>query len=80
MRVLGTVAATVGQTLGLSALAGLASEGASQLVKKITEGQVFQVPNKELYRLAMMSDLLNKEQIRSHQNGSDMLFKITQKK
>ena len=83
MRVLGTVAATVGQTLGLSVLAGLASEGASQLVKKITGGQIFRVPNKELYRLAMMSYLLNKEQIRdlanAHQNGSDMLFKITQK-
>ena len=81
--VLRTVAPTIGKTLGLSALAGLASEGASQLVKKITGGQVFQVPNKELFRLAMMSDLLNKGQIRdlakAHQNGSDMLFKITQK-
>ena len=81
--VLRTVAPTFGKTLGLSALAGLASEGASQLVKKITGGQVFQVPNKELYRLAMMSDLLNKGPIRdlarAHQNGADMLFKITQK-
>ena len=58
MSVLRTVASTVGKTLGLSALAGLPSEGASQLVKKITGGQVFQVPKKELYRLAMMSDLL----------------------
>ena len=81
--VLRTAAPTIGKTLGLSALAGLASEGASQLVKKITGGQVFQVPNKELFRLAMMSDLLNKGQIRdlakAHQNGSDMLFQITQK-
>ena len=80
--VLRTVAPTVGKTLGLSALAGLASEGASQLVKKITGGQVFQVPNKDLFRLAMMSDLLNKGQIRdlakAHQNGSDMLFRLTQ--
>ena len=37
--VLRNVAPTVGKTLGLSALAGLASEGASQLVKKITGGQ-----------------------------------------
>ena len=78
-----TVAPTIGKTLGLSALAGLASEGASQLVKKMTGGQVFQVPNKELFRLAMMSDLLNKGQVRdlakAHQNGSDMLFRITQK-
>ena len=84
MPVLRTVAPTVGKTLGLSALAGLASEGASQLpvVKKITGGQVFQVPNKDLFRLAMMSDLLNKGQIRdlakAHQNGSDMLFWLTQ--
>ena len=83
MPVLRTVVPTVGKTLGLSAIAGLASEGASQLVKKITGGQIFRVPNKELYRLAMMSVLLNKGQIRdlanAHQNGSDMLFKITQK-
>ena len=83
MPVLRTVAPTVGKTLGLSALAGLASEGASQLVKKITGGQVFQVPNKDLFRLAMMSGLLNKGQIRdlakAHQNGSDMLFRLTQK-
>ena len=83
MPVLRTLAPTVAKTLGLSALAGLASEGANQLVKKITGGQVFGVPNKDLYRLAMMSDLLNKGQIRdlakAHQNGSDMLFRITQK-
>ena len=81
--VLRNVAPTVGKTLGLSALAGLASEGASQLVKKITGGQIFQVPNEHLFRLAMMSELLNKGQIRdlakAHKDGSDMLFKITQK-
>ena len=53
------------------------------MVKKITGGQVFQEPNKDLFRLAMMSDLLNKGQIRdlakAHQNGSDMLFRLTQK-
>ena len=32
---------TIGKTLGLSALAGLASEDASQLVKKISEGNIF---------------------------------------
>ena len=81
--VLRNVAPTIGKTLGLSALAGLASEGASQIVKKITGGQIFQVPNKDLYRLAAMSELLNKGQIRdlarAHGDGSDMLFKITQK-
>ena len=34
------MAPTTGKTLGLSALAGLASEGASQLVKKISEGNL----------------------------------------
>ena len=80
--VLRNVAPTVGKTLGLSALAGLASEGASQLVKKITGGQIFQVPNQHLFRLAMLSELLNKGQIRdlakAHKDGSDMMFKITQ--
>ena len=64
MPVLRTAAPIIGKTLGLCALAGLASEGASQVVKKITGGQVFRVPNGELYRLAMMSDLLTKGQIR----------------
>ena len=81
--VLRNVAPTVGKTLGLSALAGLASEGASQLVKKITGGQIFQVPNQHLFRLAMLSELLNRGQIRdlakAHKDGSDMMFKITQK-
>ena len=44
---------------------------------------MFRVPNKDLFRLAMMSDLLTKGQIRdlarAHQGGADMLFKITQK-
>ena len=79
--VLRNVAPTVGKTLGLSALAGLASE--FQLVKKITGGQIFQVPNQHLFRLAMLSELLNKGQIRdlakAHKDGSDMMFKITQK-
>lgn len=33
------VAPTIGKTLGLSALAGAASEGESQIIKKITGGQ-----------------------------------------
>lgn len=83
MPILRTVAPTVGKTLGLSALAGLASEGASQLVKKIPGGQIFQVPNKELYRLATMIQLLTKKQIedlaKAHQLGKDLLFRITQR-
>ena len=66
-----------------AALAGLASEGVSQVIKKISGGQIFQVPNQHLFRLAMLSELLNKGQIRdlakAHLDGSDMLFKITQK-
>ena len=69
--------------MGLAALAGLASEGVSQVIKKISGGQIFRVPNQHLFRLAMLSELLNKGQIRdlakAHQDGSDMLFKITQK-
>ena len=83
LSVLRNVAPTIGKTVGLSALAGLASEGASQLFKKITGGQIFRVPNQHLFRLAMLSELLNKGQIRdlgrAHKDGSDMLFKITQK-
>ena len=81
--VLRNVAPSIGKTMGLSALAGLASEGASQIIKKITGGQIFKVPNEHLFRLAMLSELLNKGQIRdlakAHKDGSDMLFKITQK-
>ena len=73
----------IGKTLGLSALAGAASEGASRLMKKITGGQIFQVPNKHLYRLAMMDNLLTKGQIRdlakAYTDNSDMMFKITNK-
>ena len=81
--VLRNVAPTIGKTLGLSALAGLASEGASQIIKKISGGQIFKVPNQHLFRLAMLSELLNKGQIRdlakAHKDGSDLMFKITQK-
>ena len=81
--VLRNVAPTIGKTLGLSALAGLASEGASQIVKKISGGQMFQVPNKNLYMLAQKGDLLTKGQkgdlAGAHKLGEDLLFKITQK-
>ena len=77
--VIRTAAPTIGKTLGLSALAGLPSEGASQIVKKITGGQalgaerrahVFRVPNENLFRLAMMGDLLTKGQIRDLASSS----------
>ena len=83
MPVLKSVAPTIGKTLGLSALAGAASEGASQIIKKITGGQVFQVPNKNLYKLAMLSHLMTPKQrndlAQAHNSAHDMLFKITQK-
>ena len=81
--VLKNVAPTIGKTLGLSALAGLASEGASQIVKKISGGQVYQVPNNKLFMLAQLGDLLTKGQIgdlaRAHKLGEDLLFKMTQR-
>ena len=81
--VLKSVAPTIGKTLGLSALAGAASEGASQIIKKITGGQLFQVPNKNLYKLAMLSHLLTPKQrndlAQAHNLAQDMFFKITQK-
>ena len=81
--VLRNVGPVLGKTLGLSALAGLASEGASQIIKKISGGQIFQVPNKHLYRLAMMDNLLTKGQIRdlakAYTDNSDMMFKVTNK-
>ena len=81
--VLKSVAPTIGKTLGLSALAGAASEGASQIIKKITGGQLFQVPNENLYKLAMLSHLLTPKQrndlAQAHNLAQDMLFKITQK-
>ena len=81
--VLKSVAPTIGKTLVLSALAGAASEGASQIIKKITGGQLFQVPNKNLYKLAMLSHLLTPKQgndlAQAHNLAQDMLFKITQK-
>ena len=81
--VLKSVPPTIEKTLGLSALAGAASEGASQIIKKITGGQLFQVPNKNLYMLAQLSYLLSKGQRNDlanvHNLGRDLLFKITQK-
>ena len=83
MPVLKSVAPTIVKTLGLSALAGAASEGACQLNKKISGGQLFQVPNQNLYMLAQFSHLLSKGQCNDlaneHNLGRDLLFKITQK-
>ena len=76
-------APTVLKTLGISALAGAASEGASQIMKKISGGQLFQIPNDKLFMLAQMSNLLTPKQKRdlatAHQLMQDMNFRVTKK-
>ena len=56
---------TIGKTLGLSALSGLASEGASQAFKSITRKGVktggFIVPQNRMHQLIPYKDLLNME-------------------
>ena len=77
------VAPTIGKTLGLSALAGAASEGESQIIKKITGGQLFQIPHKNLGALALAAHLLTGKQRRDLVNADkskkDMLFRVTPK-
>jgi len=72
------VAPAIGKTLGLSALAGAASEG-----EKISGGQIFRVPNDKLFMLAQMSNLLTPKQKRdlaaAHSVPSDMNFRVKQK-
>lgn len=56
-----TLAPTIGKTLGLSALAGLASKGASQIVKSISGGEMhYFVSHENLHYLAKNQHLLNK--------------------
>ena len=58
-------APTIGKTLGLSALAGLASEGASQIVKKIAgKGQIggFLIPQNKIDKLIANKNLLSAKQ------------------
>ena len=74
-----TLAPTIGKTLGLSALAGLASEGASQVVKKITGG--FLIPNDKINQLIAYKHLLTDKQKRdilnSFQSGGKLVLKPT---
>ena len=56
----------LGKTLGLSALAGAASEGGFQIVKKIS-GKVFKtggflIPQNQMHKLIPYKDLLNMKQ------------------
>ena len=74
-----TLAPTIGKTLGLSALAGLASEGASQVVKKITGG--FLIPNDKINQLIANKHLLTDKQkmdiLNSIQSGGKLVLKPT---
>ena len=74
-----TLAPTIGKTLGLSALAGLASEGASQVVKKISGG--FLIPQNKIDQLIAYKHLLTDKQKRdilnSIQSGGQLVMKPT---
>ena len=58
---------TNAKTLGLSALAGTASEGASQILKKITGGSM--IPSSKINQLASYQDLLTKVQRKALANA-----------
>ena len=81
-----TFGPTLAKTLGLSALAGVASEGASQVVKKISGGSQtggFLVPNSEINKLVANKHLLSEKQkrdiINAIQTGSGVHIKPTKK-
>ena len=72
---------TIAKTLGLSALGGLASEGASQLVKKISGG--FLVPQNKIDKLIAYKHLLSEKQkkdiLSALQSGSGVRIKPTKR-
>ena len=77
---------TLAKTLGLSALAGVASEGASQVVKKISGGSQtggFLIPNSKINQLIANKHLLSEKQkrdiINAIQTGSGVHIKPTKK-
>ena len=74
-----TLVPTLGKTLGLSALAGLASEGASQVVKKISGG--FLIPQNKIDQLIAYKHLLTNKQkkdiLNSLQSGGQIVVKPT---
>ena len=80
-----TLAPTLGKTLGLSALAGLASEGASQIVKKIAGKGVqtggFLIPQNKVNQLIAHKHLLTDKQKRdiltALQSGGQLVLKPT---
>ena len=76
---------TIAKTLGLSALGGLASEGASQIVKKISGRGVqtggFLIPQAKIDKLIEFKDLLSikqkKDILNALQSGSGVHIKPT---
>ena len=74
-----SLAPTLAKTLGLSALAGAASEGASQIVKKISGG--FLIPQNKISQLITYKHLLTDKQKRdilnALQTGSGVHIKPT---
>ena len=74
-------APTLAKTLELSALAGLAYEGASQMVKKISGG--FLVPNSKREQLKQYKHMLTNKQkqyvMNSLQSGFGVSIKLTDK-
>ena len=74
-----TFAPTIAKTLGLSALGGLASEGASQIVKKISGG--FLIPQNKIDQLITYKHLLTTKQkkdiLNALQTGSGVNIKPT---
>ena len=81
-----TFGPTLAKTLGLSALAGVASEGASQVVKKISGGSQtggFLIPNSKINKLIENKHLLSEKQkkdiLNALQTGSGVHIKPTKK-
>ena len=80
-----TLAPTLGKTLELSALAGLASEGASQIVKKISGNGIqsggFIIPQNKINQLIAYKHLLTNKQkqdiLNSLQSGGQLVVKPT---
>ena len=82
-----TFGPTLAKTVGLSALAGAASEGASQIVKKISgkgsQTGGFMIPNSKIDQLIANKHLLSNKQkkdiLNALQTGSGVHIKPTQK-
>ena len=79
-----TFGPTLAKTLGLSALAGATSEGASQIVKKISgRGGGFLIPNSKIDQLIthehLLSDKQKKDIINALQTGSKVNIKPTKR-